>query len=258
MKATVIISVYKNVRALEAILRSLKQQTEQDFELIISEDGECSEMASFMSEYAFPWPTRHLTQEDLGWRKNRALNAAVVAAQSEWLIFVDGDCVLHPRFVEMHVRNRAPHVVLAGKRVKLNEALSERVMRGQKIRLWPYLIHKRGCALVEEGFFVPIAKWLRRPVRHLTGSNMSMAKADLMAINGFDEHYTLPAIGEDLDIEWRLPANGCRIVSLRNLAVQYHLYHPENWVDDSVNMAYFNEKKRRNQIVCTHGIRTIQ
>lgn len=258
MKATLIISIYKNVKALKAILDSLHRQTEQDFELILSEDGQDEQMAAFIQSYFFPWPMQHLTQEDKGWRKNKALNAAIVTAKAEWLIFVDGDCVLHPRFVEMHVRYSAPHVVLAGKRVKLNEQLSQQLMQKGQITLWSYLFCKRGCRLVEEGFFTPLAHWLRRPVRHLTGSNMSMSKTDIMAINGFDENYTLPAIGEDYDIEWRLPANGCKIVSLRNLAVQYHLYHPENWVDDSENMTYFNTVKQRNQIVCTNGIRKIQ
>ena len=104
MKATVIISIYKNVRALQAVLDSLKRQTEQDFELILSEDGEDKDMAAFVNGYLFPWQTQHLTQEDTGWRKERALNRAVVAAHTDWLIFVDGDCVLHPRFVEMHIK----------------------------------------------------------------------------------------------------------------------------------------------------------
>ena len=257
MRASVIISVYKNARALRAVLDSLKKQTVQDFEVIISEDGEDTQMAELIRHYTFLWPMQHLTQEDTGWRKNKALNAAVVAAKTEWLIFMDGDCVLHPRFVEMHLCYSAPHVVLAGKRVKLNEALSERVLRGEPICLWPYLFQKRGCRLVEEGLYIPLCHVFRRPVRHLTGSNMSMSKADILAINGFDENYVRPAIGEDYDIEWRLPANGCKIVSLRNLTVQYHLYHPDNWTDDTVNMAYFNQIKASNQIICKNGIRKI-
>lgn len=258
MKASIIISVYKNIKALGAILRSLQKQTEQDFEVIISEDGEDAGMKAFIQSYAFPWPVQHLTQPDQGWRKNKALNAAIIAAKAEWLIFIDGDCVLHPRFVETHVRYSAPGVVLAGKRVKLNAALSEKVIQGEHIHLWSYLVWKRGCQLVEEGIYVPLARWLRRPVRHLTGSNMSMSKADIMAINGFDENYVLPAIGEDFDIEWRLPANGCKIVSVRNLAVQYHLYHPENWIDDTENMAYFRSIQEQNQIICKNGIQKIQ
>ena len=84
---------------------------------------------------------------------------------------------------------------------------------------------------------------------------MSMSRADLMAINGFDEHYVLPATGEDYDIEWRMIANGCKIVSLRNLAVQYHLHHKENWQDQAINVAYCREMQARNQIYCKKGIR---
>lgn len=254
MKATLIVSVYKNVRALEAVLNSLKRQTEQDIELIISEDGECAEMREFVCRYAFPWPMQHLTQADTGWRKERALNRAVTAAQCEWLIFIDGDCILHPRFIEWHVRYQQRGIMLAGKRVKLNPELSERWMNGDTVCLFPYLFARRGCRYVEEAFYCRLAQWLRRPVKHLVGSNMSMSRADLIAINGFDENYTLPAVGEDYDIEWRMQANGCKIVSLRNLAVQYHLYHKENWTEQSVNKAYCDHIQQQQRIVCEKGI----
>ena len=51
MKASLIISVYKNTAALEAILHSLEKQTEQDFEVIISEDGEDEKMAAMVAAY---------------------------------------------------------------------------------------------------------------------------------------------------------------------------------------------------------------
>lgn len=255
MKASLIISVYKNVAALDAVLHSLEQQTEQDFEVIISEDGEDAGMAAFVASYAWRWPMQHLTQADEGWRKERALNRAVAAAKNDWLIFIDGDCVLHPRFIEWHVRYKRQGVLLAGKRVKLNPALSERCRKGEALCLFPYLFARRGCRYVEEAFYCGLAQWLRRPVKHLVGSNMSMSKQDLLAINGFDENYTLPATGEDYDTEWRMKAIGCKIVSLRNLAVQYHLYHPENWNDQSVNAAYCRDKQQRNEIYCPNGIR---
>lgn len=256
-KATVIISVYKNIRVLEAVLRSLEVQTVQDFEVIISEDGESPEMAAFVASWQWRWPMQHLTQEDLGWRKERILNKSVVAARTDWLIFIDGDCVLHPRFVEWHIRYRKQGIMLAGKRVKLSPELSERFLAGEKINFLPYLFRRRGCRYVEEAFYIGLAKWLRRPVKHLVGSNMSMSRTDLMAINGFDEHYTLPATGEDYDIEWRLQANGCRIVSLRNLAVQYHIWHKENWQNHDKNMVYCRQMQAQNRIICKKGIQQL-
>lgn len=257
MKATLIISVYKDTRALRAVLDSLKRQTEQNIEVLISEDGEDAQMAAFIQQYDFPWPMQHLTQADEGWRKERALNRAVLAAKNEWLIFIDGDCVLHPRFIEWHVRLQQRGVMLAGKRVKLSPALSEWYLQGEKLCLWPYLIWHRGCRYVEEAFYCGLAKWLRRPVKHLVGSNMSMSRTYLMAINGFDENYTLPATGEDYDIEWRMEANGCKIVSLRNLAVQYHLHHTENWHDHEQNMVYCRAQQEKNEYICKNGIRKI-
>ena len=257
MKATLIISIYKNTRALEAVLNSLKAQTEQDIELILSEDGEDPNMASFIAGYDFPWPMQHLTQADKGWRKELALNRAVVAAKNDWLIFIDGDCVLHPRFIEWHCRYQQRGVMLAGKRIKLSPALSEKYLNGEKICLFPYLFAHRGCRFPEEAFYCGLARYIRRPVKHLVGSNMSMSRTDLMAINGFDENYTLPATGEDYDIEWRMIANGCKIVSLRNLAVQYHLYHKENWSDHEENSVYCSAQQEKNAIICSNGIKKL-
>ena len=54
---------------------------------------------------------------------------------------IDGDCVLHPRFIEMHVRYKQENVLLAGKRIKLNQELSQQLIEGKKaLRLFPYLV----------------------------------------------------------------------------------------------------------------------
>ncbi len=258
MKATLIISVYKNITALKAIMESLERQTEQDFEVIISEDGQNEEMTAFVQSYPFRWPMQHLTQEDKGWRKELILNKSVMAAHTDWLVFIDGDCVLHPRFMEYHIRYQQRGVMLAGKRIKLSPELSDRFLKGEKINFWPYLFWHRGCRFVEEAFFCLWAERFRRPVKHLVGSNMSMSRSDLIAINGFDENYKLPATGEDYDIEWRLQAIGCKIVSLRNLAVQYHLYHKENWQDHDENSIYCQQMQEQNQYICKNGIRKLQ
>ncbi len=257
MKASLIISIYKNVQALEVVLESLRRQSEQDFELILSEDGQDAAMAKFIGSYNFPWPMQHLTQEDLGWRKELALNRAVMAAHCDWLIFVDGDCVLHPRFVEMHLKFAIQGRILAGKRVRLSAEISQKVLEGKPVHGWSLLFCPQGCSHTEEGFFCSLSKWLRRPAKHITGCNMSMSRTDLLAINGFDENYTRPATGEDYDIEWRLQKNGCRLFSLRNLAVQYHLYHKESWTDQTENLIYCRQMQAQSQVVCKNGIQKL-
>lgn len=267
LKASVIISVYSNVAALEVVLNSLRNQTERNFEIIISEDAEHESMKDFVANYNFSNPYKHITQQDIGWRKNMALNNAIRIAASDWLIFIDGDCVLHPRFVEFHTAMKDEKVVLAGKRVKLNQFHSEKLIQNldyikslQKILIKQVFGAKRnGCKFVEEGIFINPKSLFgfipkMRSMYQLKGCNMSFPKDAALAINGFDEDYTKPAIGEDIDLGWRFAAAGYKMVSVRNLAVQYHLYHKENWTDQEENIAIMNKKMAANEYVCKNGL----
>jgi hypothetical protein len=54
---------------------------------------------------------------------------------------------------------------------------------------------------------------------------MSLHKKALLLINGFDERYIHPTVGEDDDIECRLKNAGFKVKNLKYLAIQYHLHH---------------------------------
>lgn len=260
MKASIIISVYKNTQALYFVLESLRRQTILDFEIIISEDGEDKAMSDFVKNYDWFCEYQHLTQPDVGWRKNRALNRAILAAKNEWLIFIDGDCLVHRRFVEMHLRYALPNRILLGRRVKLLKVMSDKIFNG-KIKLSQIgmnmikYLFVSGAKQVEDGIFVPLLlnKEIHKAKR-LIGCNMSFSKAAIVAINGFDEDYIKPCVGEDSDINWRLKAAGFEFYSVRNRAVLYHLYHKENWVEFSENKAMMKEKQRVGKIQCERGL----
>ncbi|HEY5589914.1 MAG TPA: glycosyltransferase, partial [Paludibacter sp.] len=216
--------------------------------------------------YPFEQSWQHITQKDEGWRKNQGLNKAIRAAKSDWLIFIDGDCVLHARFIEMHVRYADENSILAGKRVKLDEASSQLILENSsnikllQNKLLRKLIWGKGkIKYIEEGLFISpeglfgfIPKI--RTLNHLTGSNMSFSKKTIYSINGFDEDYLLPAVGEDYDLTWRFDAAGFKHKSVRNLAVQYHLAHIENWVNQEENMIICRKKQLENKFVCKNGL----
>ncbi|WP_186758466.1 glycosyltransferase [Echinicola salinicaeni] len=268
LKASLIISVYKNTRFLKAVLDSLLYQTENNFEVIISEDGDSEEMKDFISSYLFQHPFTHLQRKDEGWQKNKALNEAIRVAKSDWLVFIDGDCVLHPRFMEFHINEAKPNNILAGKRIKLDPVTSELLLNGELsprninrfLKKNIRTIKKRGAEFVEEGFFID-PKGLfgflvrKRSMRNLKGCNMSFHKEAIYAINGFDEDYSRPAVGEDADLLWRFKGLGYEIKSLRNLAVQYHLHHKESWTDQEENLAIMESNKADNKFICENGLR---
>src|SRR5688572_27266506 len=248
MNVSLIISVYKDVSSLRTVLEGLKFQRYKDYQIVISEDGESVEMRDFLLNYSHENPIAHLTQPDVGWRKNQALNRAIKKSNGDYLIFIDGDCVLHHMFIENHVRFSARKRILAGKRVKLGAAFTDLFRKTindlpaleRKVEKEKSAMRKDGARFYEEAFYVNPDGLLGfiprlRKMHQLKGCNMSFYREDIEAINGFDEDYVLPAIGEDIDLTWRFKGLGYSLFSLRNLAVQYHLHHPENWTDQSLN-----------------------
>lgn len=264
-KISLIISVYKNTKDLKVILDSIKYQTVLPEEIIISEDGESLEMKTFLATYSIKVPLIHLVQEDTGWRKNIALNRAITTAKNEYLLFIDGDCVLHSRFVQNHRLLAHPNHILAGKRIKLGIEYSHQLYKTSipefQKKIIPEIkkIHKDGVEFYEEGIYLPLNPITKTIIRNLgittiLGSNFSCYKNAIVSINGFDEDYTRPAVGEDHDLVWRFKGRGYQIVSIKHFAIQYHLYHKENWTDQSENLVLYNHKVKMKNYICLNGI----
>lgn len=268
--ASLIISAYNNVRYLDLVIKSALQQTDRRFEVIVTEDAQHEQMSNFIQSIKGAINIRHITQPDVGWRKNRALNRAIEAAATDYLIFIDEDCVLHPRFIEFHIKRSDPDRILAGKRIKLDPETTQLILEN---KLWIdglngyilknfALIKSRGAQFVEEGVFINPKGPLGfipalRSMYQLKGCNMSFSRKAIYAINGFDEDYTRPAIGEDIDLGWRFEQAGYKMKSLRNIAVQYHLHHESGWSNQDENVRMMQQKKAQNHYVCLNGIKKL-
>lgn len=253
---TLIIAVYNKVHYLRLVMAGLQRQSVRNFEVIIADDGSSEEQVTqikaLLSE--MPFPTKHLWQADEGFRKNKIMNRAITEAAGEYLVFIDGDCVPHYRFMEEHLKQARIGYCLTGRRVNLSEKITaklttENVKAGILERMHLTLIMDaigKTDTFVERGFYVQSA-WLRalinRKERGLLGCNISVFKADMLAVNGFDERYKLPSIGEDTDIEFRLRLNGVKIKPLNNVAIQYHLYH-RDLPRPEENLALFRQVER--------------
>ncbi len=271
MKTSLVISVYDKCNELDLIFTALSVQSFKDFEIVIAEDG----MNESMSKLINNWKTKnlfqvkHLTQEDKGFRKNKILNEAIRNSSTDYLIFFDGDCIPHPDFVKEHFENRKSNSVLCGRRVNLTKAASENIneisiLNKEYSRLkLSQIIHsslnrdKNNFNFnIEEGFIIRnslLRKFFTNEDEHILDCNFSVHKALLEKINGFDENYEGPGLGEDSDIEYRLRLAGAEFRSVRNLAVQYHLYHPKT-KEEEKNMKYFTEVKQSKNYFCKNGL----
>jgi hypothetical protein len=91
----------------------------------------------------------------------------------------------------------------------------------------------------------------------MLGSNFSAWKRDLVEVNGFDEEYDGPGCGEDSDVQYRLGLIGVRGKSLRNLAIQFHLWHPRTAVSDAC-WDRFERVKSTTEPRCRRGLEHVQ
>ncbi|MGH7492528.1 MAG: glycosyltransferase [bacterium] len=266
IRATIIIAFYRKTHFLRLVLAGFARQSFQDFEILIADDGSDDAVVEEVHALiaASPHHIRHIWHEDRGFRKNRILNRAIVAAQSDYLIFVDGDCVPHREFVRDHFEKGQPKTCLAGRRVDLSKRITGKLSE-EKIRAG-YLEKQLGQMLldslllgsknVEKGIYIRskyLGGLMSRKKRGLLGSNFSLHKADLLSINGFDERYEEPGIGEDRDIEFRLEQNNIAVKSLGNVAIQYHLHHQKQMMGE-INVRLFEEVQMSGIFFTPYGI----
>jgi len=238
IKASLIISFYNKIDYLKLVLAGIKIQTEQNIEIIIADDGSCPLVIDQLNNLILNFPIRvkHIWQEDKGFRKNKILNKAILASESNYLIFIDGDCVPHSNFIEDHLTIAKKNFVLTGRRVnlsgKITNQLTEQKIQERFLEKQFYKIILDGIfgksTDVEKGIFIQnklLLNLLNKKTRGLLGCNFSLYKEDILSINGFDERYEAPSIGEDTDIQFRLELIGKKIKSINHSAVQFHLYH---------------------------------
>lgn len=263
---TLVIAVYNKADLLRYVLAACARQSFADFEVIVADDGSGPAIADVVRDARtrYTYPLGHLWHEDLGWRKNTMLNNAIRASHADQIVFIDGDCIPSRHFLRDHYEQRRPGRVLLGRRVETSQRWASqlslaRITSGAYDRYgWAdWMDGLNGHALrIEDGIRIPSAilrTILLRNVRGMLGSNFSAWKADLVAINGFDELYNGPGCGEDSDIQFRLGLIGVTGRSLRNLAIQYHVFHALTKVSDACWDRFQMVQKTTNPR-CVHGL----
>ncbi len=263
---SLIIAVYNKPENLRLVLAGCARQSFRGFEVIIADDGSGPSIKEVVLEAQtlYPFPIVHCWHEDKGWRKNSMLNNAIRSSNTEYLVFIDGDCLPSRHFLLDHWNEQEENKVLLGRRVETSKRWSaeltmERIHSGAFERYgWKeWMDGFRGDSLrVEDGLRMPnkfVRTILLRNVRGMLGSNFSVAKKHLEAINGFDELYNGPGCGEDSDIQYRLSLIGVTGKSMRNLAVQYHIWHPLTRTSQEC-WDRFEMVKKTNEARCLEGM----
>jgi glycosyltransferase involved in cell wall biosynthesis len=266
MKISLIATIYKSTDFLNRVLESVKRQTLKPIELIITEDGEFSENAKLIDSWRsrLDYPLIHLTQKDIGNRKPLALNKAIIRSSGDYLVFIDGDCVLRNDFIKSHHDLADEEVFQTGRRVELSKKATEFLTAE---RIAQGYLEGIPWRLLWDGAFGETHHWARffktpGPLRGLLGQekvddirgcNFSVHRKHIEAINGFNNRFS-GAYGEDSDVEYRLKFLGLRMKSNKGAAIQYHLWHKTQTKDLS-NQKLLQEVLEKRQARTDNGLR---
>jgi glycosyltransferase involved in cell wall biosynthesis len=238
-RTSLIITTYNWKAALALCLRSVAAQRVLPDDVIVADDGSREDTAQLVQELArdFPVPLRHAWQEDLGFRAARVRNLGIAASTGDYVIFVDGDMVLHPEFIADHHRLIRPGSFLLGGRLNASQAESARLLDGGAPRFsmrMPFAPRGAGGELKRKhAFRLPLlAAWKasRRKGGVAMSCNLGVWRHDLDTINGFDDAYE--GWGrEDDDLTLRLRHAGVERRLLRYAGLAIHLWHKTRWPD---------------------------
>ena len=253
---SILLATYNWPQALKLCLESLATQTDHHFEIIIADDGSTESTKQIINAFqsTHSLSITHLWQEDQGFRKTKILNQAIEAAKGDYLIFLDGDCLVQPDFVARHRELAQKGFLVTGSRVLLNEKLTQELLatshwdfklfisklleyrlNGGINKYWPLKIKLGNGSWRDYKKFV----W-----RRIKGCNMACWKTDAQAIDGFDE--TMTGWGhEDADFVFRLQRHHIKRKSGSWSTEVLHLFHQ---IHDQSNAAE-NARRVREKIL---------
>lgn len=254
--AAVVVTTYNRPAALAWVLASLANQTIMPATIVIADDGSGTETRDLIQiwknyfQHRHPQTTLlHSWQEDLGFRAAAARNLAVERARDlheiKVLIFLDGDCVAPPFFVENHLLLLAKNTMVTGGRGLLSQLFTEglegiarnhsaEALVGQlrcfksSYRLWKTKSCDRYIAM--QPLIHPAFNFLR-DFRAADDSlvrtcNLSIWLNDFDKAGRFDESFVGWGL-EDTEFAVRLISAGIKVRSGRFATNVFHLWHPE-------------------------------
>ncbi|MDY6993816.1 MAG: glycosyltransferase family 2 protein [Pseudomonadota bacterium] len=242
---SIIVTTYNRPDALARVLWALAAQTQQDFEVIIADDGSTPMTRALIQALRpqLPYPLKHFWQEDKGFRAARARNQALALTAGSYLIFLDGDCVPRTDFVAQHHHLAEIGWFVVGQRILLSERFTAQILKPltptgrlqqqrDNIGAWsvhhwlkPYLRQDINRLLPLLPLPYPFRK--RRPQQWQGAQtcNLGVWHQDIVNINGFNEAFQ--GWGhEDAELVVRLVRQNIRRKEGRFALPVFHLWHP--------------------------------
>ncbi len=230
MKIALLISTYNWPEALDLVLRSALQQSQLPDEILIADDGSTEETKTLIKTYLNKsiLPIKHIWQMDEGFRRSHILNKTIAASTADYIIQIDGDCIMHKDFVKDHIIRAKKGEFLYGSRVNIKKAALPTVFEND---IYRFSFLSRHIVKRTRNLRIPLLRDQYKPSSvfssKVRGCNISYHKQDFIDVNGYNED--MEGWGrEDSEFILRLLNNNVKGKRLRYGGIIYHIYHKES------------------------------
>ena len=243
---------------MQLCLESVAQQACRPYEVIIADDGSADETAQVVREFekSTTMCVKHVWHPDEGFRLGAIRNKAIAAAKGDYIVQIDGDILLHPKFICDHAAFAKPGCFVGGSRVLIGEALTEKIFASGQ---WAITFLTPGIHNRKNAMRLPFMAHVIEPLfvnkMHYRGCNMAFWREDLDKVNGYDEAFSGWGC-EDHDLVARLINVGGNFMPLRYAAVCYHLWHASSKNDELFerNNRMLEQTRNSGRSWCEQGL----
>lgn len=263
VSVALVISTYNRPEALKLVLQSILHQTALPDEVIIADDGSDESTRKLINLWRFKLkvPLKHFWQKDDGFRKTSILNQAIEHTSCDYIIQIDGDIIMHPNFIEDHMRVREKGCYIRGSRVQLNETISQHYIQSANPTLkFPFFSRniKNKINMLRLPFLVVLFAKKSSRSDNVHGSNCAFWKGDFLRVNGYNND--MKGWGhEDIELAARFINAGLQQKKVKMVAVCYHLYHTYcNRQRSGYNYSIYEETVRSGRLTCKNGYEQIR
>ena len=259
-KVSLVMTTYNWPAALDLVLKSVLRQTTLPGEVVIADDGSTPETTALIDSYRekFNIPLKHYWHEDEGYRKTVILNKAMKEITNDYIIQIDGDVILHRKFIEDHLNWCKKGCWVNGSRVLLGPTISKKIQESRQVDISPFVgdIQNR-----LNGFRIPLLRNLLYDKESFSmvarGCNMAYWKEDFFKVNGFNEDI-FGWSSEDKELAARFTNNGIKRRVIKFSAVQHHIYHKlASRERTSLNISLEEQALVDGLKFCTNGLRKL-
>jgi glycosyltransferase involved in cell wall biosynthesis len=229
MRVSLIITTYNRPEVLSLVFKSIEDQTLHPDEIIIADDGSGNSTKECIDDFqrSSSISIIHSWQEDKGFRVAKSRNKAIAKSNYEYIILIDGDVILHEKFIENHLNHAEKNFFVQGPRVLLNESITKKIIDNQNKNL---SLFSRGLRNRKNSIYsIFLSRIFIKRKNYLKGiktCNLAFYKSDCIQVNGFNND--IEGWGrEDSEFAIRLMNNGINRKNIHFNMIQFHLWHKE-------------------------------